>query len=215
MQMNKISEANRLWIDANYHLGIKIISETLGIGKGTAQRYVKDARQRLETEEQRLNRISSYMAKATAKNIESINALRLKSQELAQDIFRKNIDDNRFHIGLALYWAEGSKSVLEFTNGDPSMIRGFSRWAKEYLPVKHLNFSIQIPDDVTVEDCKEFWAKQVDLSQFKLFRIYQSNRRLRIKTGVIKITICLTIRGAKELMKTLLQLEREYFDMGQ
>lgn len=82
-----------------------------------------------------------------------------------------------FLTGLALYWAEGFKSVKEsrlgFCNSDPRMIKFIIKWFEEALKVKREDFILRTEFNEThkdrTEEIKHFWSKLtgIHLSQFE------------------------------------------------
>lgn len=82
-----------------------------------------------------------------------------------------------FLAGLALYWAEGFKSVKEgrlgFCNSDPRMIKFILKWFKKALKIRREDFILrtefnEIHKDRT-EEIKYFWSRLtgIHLSQFE------------------------------------------------
>lgn len=82
-----------------------------------------------------------------------------------------------FLTGLALYWAEGFKSVKEsrlgFCNSDPRMIKFIIKWFKKALKVKKEDFILRTEFNETHKDrtdeIKSFWSKTtgIPLAQFE------------------------------------------------
>jgi hypothetical protein len=65
-------------------------------------------------------------------------------------------------IGIALYWAEGSKGKsVRFTNSDPSMILFMVRWFKKVLGIEPTNLRahINIYRDRDERKIKAFWSE--------------------------------------------------------
>lgn len=90
-----------------------------------------------------------------------------------REIDRFSLRELKF-IGIALYWAEGYKSLackgVEFTNTDPAMIRLMMRWFREICNVKESQFRIrlQLHNGEGIERIKNYWAEitEVPISQF-------------------------------------------------
>lgn len=82
-----------------------------------------------------------------------------------------------FLTGLALYWAEGFKSVKEsrlgFCNSDPRMIKFMFRWFQKALKISKQDFLLRTEFNEShkdrIEEIKSFWSKltQVPLTQFE------------------------------------------------
>lgn len=82
-----------------------------------------------------------------------------------------------FLTGLALYWAEGFKSVKEsrlgFCNSDPRMIKFMLRWFQKALKISKQDFLLRTEFNEShkdrTEEIKSFWSKlaQIPLTQFE------------------------------------------------
>ena len=77
-----------------------------------------------------------------------------------------------FLTGIALYWAEGFKSIKEnrlgFCNSDPRMIKFILKWFKKSLKVKNEDFILRTEFNEThrdrTEEIKSFWSKITGIS---------------------------------------------------
>lgn len=86
-------------------------------------------------------------------------------------------DQELFLTGLALYWAEGFKSVKEgrlgFCNSDPRMIKFIIKWFEKALKIKREDFILRTEFNEThkdrTEEIKSFWTKltKIPLNQFE------------------------------------------------
>ncbi len=91
-------------------------------------------------------------------------------QEAAKDI--KNISQRElFLIGVALYWAEGSKQKdnnisarVRFSNSDPKMIKLFLLWLDKICGIKYPNIrcDLYIHEKASVINAKSFWEKKIN-----------------------------------------------------
>jgi len=76
-----------------------------------------------------------------------------------------------FLTGLALYWAEGFKSIKEgrlgFCNSDPRMIKFMIKWFKKALKVKNEDFILRTEFNEShkerTEEIKAFWSKLTNM----------------------------------------------------
>jgi hypothetical protein len=75
--------------------------------------------------------------------------------------------DPFFHVGLALYWAEGAKrnSTFAFMNSDPEMISFMIAWCKKFLKVSETEIGLRlyIHKPYAHENCELFWSKGTGL----------------------------------------------------
>ncbi len=99
-------------------------------------------------------------------------------------LFKDSLDEIKpltgnelFLTGLALYWAEGFKSIKEcrlgFCNSDPRMIKFMLSWFQKALKISKQNFLLRTEFNEShkdrTEEIKSFWSKltQVPLTQFE------------------------------------------------
>lgn len=86
-------------------------------------------------------------------------------------------------IGIALYWAEGSKQStktvsqgIKFTNSDPYMIKLFDLWLTRIMKVypNNINYEIYLHESMLGEKSRviEFWSKILEKPLNKFDRIY-------------------------------------------
>lgn len=95
-------------------------------------------------------------------------------------------------IGVALYWAEGSKEKehtlgqqVIFSNSDYKMIKIFLKWLKEIIKIKNseIAFEIYIHKTANSENALNWWSRALscEKDQFKLYfkkhNIKKTNRR--------------------------------------
>lgn len=102
-------------------------------------------------------------------------------------------------IGVALYWAEGTKekiyrpgSGLNFNNSDPAMIKLYIRWLEQTFKLQkqdiHLSLLIHDTKRGEIETIKKFWLEYLDYPRdthvpayFKMSKI----RTVRKNTGAL------------------------------
>ncbi|MCK5044450.1 hypothetical protein KAR26_01820 [Candidatus Parcubacteria bacterium] len=106
-----------------------------------------------------------------------------------------------FLIGIALYWAEGSKSqrnAVKFSNSDSRMIKLMMRFFKDIcrVPEKKLKGYIHIHHHLDVKKSEDYWSSisKIPLSQF--YKTYRKpnkgsqNKKDSLPFGTFDITIC-------------------------
>lgn len=101
-------------------------------------------------------------------------------------------DHELFLTGLALYWAEGFKSLKEmrlgFCNSDPRMINFIIHWFKRCLKINPADLILRAEFNESHKDRKEiienFWSKitKIPLNQFEK-PYYQHSNWLRVYPG--------------------------------
>lgn len=124
-------------------------------------------------------------------------------------------DRELFMIGVALYWAEGSKDkpyrrteVLHFINSDPNVIRVFLRWL-ELLGVtrERLTMRVSIHESADVQAAERYWADivEVDTSALSKATLKKHNPRTVRKNTSDAYHGCLVIyvRKSAELYRRM------------
>lgn len=109
-----------------------------------------------------------------------------------------------FILGIALYWAEGSKQGKKnvsqgviFSNSDPQMILLFLAWLKRICGIdeKDIIYELYIHQSQNMSLCKKYWVKKLSISQTKLNRIYLKKhtplkgKNYRKNYGLIRIIV--------------------------
>lgn len=99
-----------------------------------------------------------------------------KDQLLLQEArkeFEANKDYPLFHVGIALYWAEGAKrnSTFLFTNSDETMIEVIVRWLETFTEYKRadLGYRLYLHHPFIRDNWEAWWQKELGASsaQFK------------------------------------------------
>lgn len=142
-------------------------------------------------------------------------ARRTQRQSLQNEIFgtaRKEIGEistrELWLIGIALYWAEGSKekeyapgSGTIFSNSDPAMMRVFIRWLRECILIKeeHITCSIYIHQSHVhrVEEVTRYWSIAVGLPPSHFRGVYFKKNKIKtnrknvgaLYNGLLRVTI--------------------------
>lgn len=90
-----------------------------------------------------------------------------------------------FLLGIALYWAEGTKAgsdkpspVFSFSNSDPEMVRVFMRFIREILciHIKDMSGGIHLYPSTNIPDARNFWSKITDIPNEKFYIITQVSK---------------------------------------
>lgn len=108
-----------------------------------------------------------------------------KLTEDAQAEIKPLTNQELFLTGLALYWAEGFKSVKEgrlgFCNSDPRMIKFMIKWFQQAININREGFILRTEFNEShknrVEEIKSFWSKTtgIPLDQFEKPFYHRSN----------------------------------------
>lgn len=86
-------------------------------------------------------------------------------------------DQSLFLVGVALCWAEGSKSKsydiredVRFVNSDPSIISVFMAWLRLVgVSLEHCGFRVAIHETADVAAAEHYWAQLVGVDHCRLF----------------------------------------------
>ena len=142
---------------------IKTIAKELDAAQSSVSIWVRDVqltasqKNRLQAnmhsseaiEKRRQARLASELAKRTA----IIDAATLAVSSMTKY--------ELFLVGIALYWAEGTKtqSTVEFTNGDPNMIRLMMVFFREVCNVdeRKIRAHIHIHESLNVQAAEIYW----------------------------------------------------------
>lgn len=161
------------------------------------------------TQDQRkvLSKRGLHIEKLKAFSLQRHNEKIAKDKEDFQRAFQEIQllnNSNLFLVGLALYWAEGFKSIKEqrvgFCNSDPRMVKFIMKWFREALYVSAEDFVLRaefnIEHEHRKEDIERYWAALTGIprSQFnkpflqkaKLVRSYNNQNTY---FGVLRIRI--------------------------
>jgi len=97
-------------------------------------------------------------------------------------------------MGIALYWAEGSKekkcgrgAVTKFSNSDPRMILFFLKWLEKVFSIKksELVYELYIHETANIEKSRIYWSKTLSISKREIKTYFKKNKikTLRKNTG--------------------------------
>jgi hypothetical protein len=124
-------------------------------------------------------------------------------------------DRDLFVIGVALYWAEGTKDKpharrerVTFVNSDPGMIRVFLAWL-DLLSVERadISYRVMIHETADVDAAEMYWAEvvQADRSAFGKTTLKRHNAKtVRKNTGdEYRGCLVLTVRQSAELYRRI------------
>ncbi len=157
------------------------ILKAIPVAKSTLGIWLKDAKlskseNQKFTEAKRLASLRGGQAKKNQR-IERQNKIFSEAKSEIINLSKREL----FLIGVALYWAEGSKekdycpgSPLRFANSDPYMIKLFLNWLKEAnINKKRICFDIYLHDNNKhcVSKVIEYWSHRTGFSK-RLFRVY-------------------------------------------
>ncbi len=158
---------------------LKKIAKLLGVSVSIVSIWSKEVELTEEQKEKLKNRrVNTRHLRRLAKrsHLEKIFRVKKLFEDSLAEI-KPLTGSELFLTGLALYWAEGFKSVKEgrlgFCNSDPRMIKFMLFWFQKALKISKQNFLLRTEFNEShkdrTEEIKNFWSKltQVPLTQFE------------------------------------------------
>ncbi|MEU3133995.1 hypothetical protein ABZ691_14410 [Streptomyces sp. NPDC006854] len=140
------------------------IQVELGCSKSSISLWVRDLPrpERTRTREQS----SAIGRRGWETTLQRRDAERRAARQRAEEEVGALSDRELFLVGVALYWAEGSKSKpyrtqerVTFVNSDPGMIEVFLAWLRLLgVADDHLRFHVHIHETADVTAAEQFWA---------------------------------------------------------
>ena len=161
------------------------ISRVVGVSKSTALRYAKVIKI--------LPRYRArWLARRNASKIISERNWLIAYKEAERTI--KVITKRDISLVIAsLYWGEGAKADLSFSNTDPNMIRVFMYAMRRVFNVPNDDFkiSIRIYEDLDEYECIRFWSKIVGipLKGRVSINVLKGSKLGKLKYGMCRIRI--------------------------
>ena len=174
------------------------ISKIIRVPKSTLSLWLKYVplsetdRKRLYTKQVKLITYGKFSQKNRRQK--QIKEIIIRAQE---DVPIKILDETYRFIGVALYWAEGTKKGLfEITNSDPKLILFMVQWIKKIfkIPGTKLKARLNIHGNQNEKKIINFWSKLcgIPIKNFSKSFIKPANKNYKKNTlyyGTIKITI--------------------------
>lgn len=158
---------------------IKKIAKLLGVSVSIVSIWSKEVELTEEQKEKlkrRKVRIRHLRKLAKQSHLEKISRVRKLLKDAKAEI-KPLSEQELFLTGLALYWAEGFKSIKEgrlgFCNSDPRMIKFIIKWFEKALKINREDFILRTEFNEThkdrTEEIKHFWSKLtgISLNQFE------------------------------------------------
>lgn len=155
------------------------IAKLLGVSVSIVavwSREVKLTQEQKEKLKRRKVRIRHLRRLAKQSHLEKVSRVKKLLKDANAEI-KPLSEQELFLTGLALYWAEGFKSIKEgrlgFCNSDPRMIKFIIKWFEKALKIKRIDFILRTEFNEThrdrTEEIKSFWVKLtgIPIGQFE------------------------------------------------
>ena len=163
---------------------INHIYKTLGVAKGSVSVWVRDV-ELAEPQRKYLSR-KGYTKEA----VEKRRKVRLENEsKKRQAVIDKAYSDikninskNLFFIGIALYWAEGSKSKrgnVEFSNSDPRMIKIMMEFFKKVCETPREKFRghVYLHPHLSKRSAEKYWSNVSGIPKDQFFKTSQQHNK--------------------------------------
>lgn len=158
-------------------LSYRDILNQLAVSKSSLSLWLKDL-PLTDSEKSYLKlRQNANISRGRIKAATSLHNNRLEREKalfvIAKEEFLKFSPNPLFHVGIALYWAEGSKrtNCFTFANSDEEMIGVMLRWINDFLYVKKEEVALRLytHKPFASERQEEFWSKTtgIPMSHFR------------------------------------------------
>ncbi len=173
-------------------LSYREILEQIPVAKSSLSLWLKSVKL-AESQKQRLTDKKLASARRGARKMKDIRiALTKEIKDKARKEVGKLTERELWLIGVALYWAEGSKekehspgSHVAFSNSDPYMIKFFLEWLVKVVkvPEEKIYFAIYIHESHKnrLEEVKNYWIQHTQFSKESMKYIYFKKNKLNTK----------------------------------
>lgn len=109
-------------------------------------------------------------------------------RQAAREEFKIYCKDALFALGVALYWAEGTKKSrrFQFNNSDYRLIKIMILWTNRYLGIskRDLIFRLYLHKVYEVEDSKGFWSKIIGVPRTSFLKAVYKSTIHRVKKNL-------------------------------
>lgn len=173
-------------------LSYREILEQVSVAKSSLSLWLKSVKLG-ESQKQRLTEKKLAFARRGA---QKMHAIRIALTQEIKDTARKEVGvlskRELWLIGVALYWAEGSKEKpyhsgarVVFTNSDPFMVRLFLDWLVKIVKIerKNIYFSVYIHESRKndLEKAISHWSKNTNFPKEKFGKVYFKKNKIATK----------------------------------
>lgn len=166
------------------------ILKQIPVAKSTLSEWFRDVRLSVsQTQKLTEKKLLASRRGGEAKRAQRIERVNQIQKEAMNDI--KNISKRELWlIGVALYWAEGSKekeyhpgSRISFNNSDPKMIKLFLKWLREICNLSDDKIEIEIyiheSSKNNILAVKEYWSDVTSFSIEKMQKVYYKKNNIK------------------------------------
>ncbi len=162
-------------------LSINVIAKKLGVSKSSVCLWCNDINLTQKQKEVLIKHSKDGGEKGRLLGAKHNKEERIKRQKYFenQGILEVGLLSKRelFLVGVALYWAEGSKKTRDvvFINSDPTMIALFIRWLKECLFVDesriYCKVGINKIHESRIDEVEKYWSKTTGIQRSRFSKV--------------------------------------------
>ncbi|PIR70507.1 MAG: hypothetical protein COU46_01045 [Candidatus Niyogibacteria bacterium CG10_big_fil_rev_8_21_14_0_10_42_19] len=170
-------------------LSYREILQKVPVSKSTLSLWLRS----VNLSKKQKQRLTAKKLAAMKRGWEKVHLLRMQRWERTKTEALKDISKltkrERFLLGIALYWAEGSKEKyyhsgtnIKFSNSDPLMIVVFRKWLNEFskAPIEKIKFELYIHERGDLKKALKFWSSALNVPK-TAFRVYFKRNNLSPK----------------------------------
>ena len=191
------------------------ILEQIPVAKSTLSSWLTSVNLS-KKQEQRLTEKKLASIKIGARRMHELRMERWnKLKNDGEKEIKKLTRNEKWLIGISLYWAEGSKEKevgsatgIKFSNSDPAMILLFKNWLKDFLKITDdkIKYELYIHEKADWKKASQFWSSKLKTPQKDIrvyFKPHNSNpKRKNIDEnykGLIRINVLGSIPLARKI----------------
>lgn len=147
------------------------ILATVPVAKSTLSEWLRDLALTQSEKKILRHRKDSNITRGRIRAAAALSTRRLEREKIlfseAEKEYENFKTDPLFAVGIALYWAEGSKrnSSFSFTNSDPDMVNLMLAWVECFLGWSRsiVKARLYIHKPYAHENCEGFWQKRISI----------------------------------------------------
>ena len=201
----------------------KEIMKEIPVAKSSLSLWLKDLPLTQDEKEVLKKRKNFNISKGRTKAASELRKRRLEREKVwlseAKGVFYEYADDPRFHAGIVMYWAEGSKTSNRWSiiNTDVEVIEMMVSWLQKYLdiPSESIRFRLYIHRPYADSRCEEWWQKRLKVSRNVFLKtIYKETQHKTKKKPSHKGCLRIEVVKSKKMfwmMKVFRNLAVEYY----
>ncbi len=168
------------------------ILKQIPVAKSSLSLWLKSVKLAVSQKQRLTDKKRASALRGAMKRKDERIALTKKIKDKARKEIGKLTKRELFLIGVALYWAEGSKekeyhpgSGIKFSNSDPYMIKIFLKWLLEIIKLPkdriYLDILIHESHKDKLEIVKEYWSKYTSFPVEDFKHIYFKKNKINTK----------------------------------